>query len=168
MLKNILIVVGFVLLQEFVFNNVQIATLMTPYVYILPILVLPFSYSPVAIVVISFLLGLSVDYFSTSQLGLHASACLAMGYARKFVYKFVSTKSDSDETLSPTIYKLAWRPYVVYTSVLILIHHTILFFLESLKLENLQLTVFRILLSAAISMLFIVTLQLAFFRRENP
>ncbi len=165
--KYIGIFVVMILLQEFVFNNIQIGTLLTPYIYILFILILPFSYPPYMVLISAFLLGLSVDCFSTGMVGIHASACLTMGYARKFVFKAVRPNEDDDGKLAPTFYSMGWRPFLVYTVSLVLLHHTVLFFLEAMKFENFLHTVLRILFSVILSTLLIVLFEFAFFRRPH-
>lgn len=167
LIKYILVFVGLVLLQEFVFDNIQVGTLLTPYVYILFILILPFSYAPSVIVIISFLLGLFVDFFTTDVLGLHAFACTTMGYLRRFVFKAVRPKDDTGQQITTTtIYTMGWRSFLLYVAILVLVHHFILFTLETFKFYNPLHSLIHILLSSIVSIMFIILIELAFFR--NP
>lgn len=167
LVKYILLFIVLLLLQEFVFNNIQVGTLLTPYIYILFILILPFSYAPSLVVVISFLLGLSVDFLTTDTLGLHAFACTIMGYLRRFVFKMVRPKDDSDQkATATTIYTMGWRPFLLYVSILVLVHHSALFILETFKFHNPLYSLLHIALSALVSITFIILIELAFFK--NP
>lgn len=167
LIKYILLFVALILLQEFVFDNIQVGTLLTPYVYVLFILVLPFSYAPSAVVAISFLLGLSVDFFTTDMLGFHAFACTIAGYLRRFVFKVIRPKDDTEQKVATTtIYTMGWRPFILYTTILVLAHHSVLFLLETFKFYNPLYSLLHILLSALVSITFIVLIELAFFR--NP
>ena len=167
LIKYILLFIALILLQEFVFDNIQVDTLLTPYIYILFILILPFSYAPSVVVIISFLLGLSVDFFTTDMLGLHAFACTITGYARRFVFKAIKPKDDTEQQITTTtIYTMGWRPFLLYSAILVLVHHSALFLVETFKFHNPLYTVLHILLSSLVSITFIILIELAFFR--NP
>ncbi|MDR0660133.1 MAG: rod shape-determining protein MreD [Prevotellaceae bacterium] len=166
-IKYILLFILLILLQEFVFDNIQVGTLLTPYVYILFILILPFSYAPSVVVILSFLLGLSVDFFTTDILGLHAFACTVIGYFRGFVFKALKPKDDTEQKIATTtIYTMGWRPFLLYVTILVLMHHSCLFILETFKLYNPLYLLIHILLNSLVSITFIILIELAFFR--NP
>ncbi len=167
LIKYTLLFIVLILLQEFVFDNIQVGTLLTPYVYILFILILPFSYAPSGVLLISFLLGLSVDFFTTDVLGFHAFACTLIGYLRRFVFKVLKPKDDTDQQITTTtIYTMGWRPFLLYAAILVLIHHSALFMLETFKFYNILYLLLHILLSSLVSIIFIILIELAFFR--NP
>ena len=167
LIKYILLFVVLVLLQEFVFDNIQVGTLLTPYIYVLFILILPFSYAPSVVVILSFLLGFSIDFFTTDMLGLHAFACTITGYLRRFVFKMARPKDDIEQKITDTtIYTMGWRPYVLYASILVLVHHSTLFILETFKFHNPLYSFLHIVLSAFVSIIFIILIELAFFK--NP
>ena len=75
--QYLLLFVGCVLAQVFIFDNIQLWGFIVPYVYLLYILVLPNNISRPFLYVLGFLLGLSVDLFS-STLCLHAAATTFM------------------------------------------------------------------------------------------
>lgn len=165
LIKYTLLFIVLILLQEFVFDNIQVGTLLTPYVYILFILILPFSYAPSGVVIISFLLGLSVDFFTTDVLGFHAIACTLIGYLRKFVFKILKPKDDTDQQIATTtIYTMGWRSFLLYSVTLVLIHHSVLFMLETFKFYSFLYLLLHILLSSLVSAIFILLIELAFFR----
>ena len=167
LIKYILLFVVLVVLQEFVFDNIQIGTLLTPYVYVLFILVLPISYPPSLVLLASFLLGLSVDFITTDMLGIHALACTFMGYFRRFVFKAVHPKEDNEQKeVSITIYNMGWRQFLLYTLILLFVHHSVYFIVESFKLLSPLYVLLHIVLSTLMSFVVILLIQLAFFR--NP
>ncbi|MDO8928192.1 MAG: rod shape-determining protein MreD, partial [Bacteroidota bacterium] len=57
--KYTIIFVGLVLLQVLILNNIQFSGFINPYVYILFIMLLPFTIPGYAILGLSFLLGVS-------------------------------------------------------------------------------------------------------------
>lgn len=167
LIKYTLLFIVLILLQEFVFDNIQVGTLLTPYVYILFILILPFSYAPSGVVIISFLLGLSVDFFTTDTLGFHTFACTLIGYLRRFVFKILKPKDDTEQQIATTtIYTMGWRSFLLYATILVFVHHAALFMLETFKFYNILYLLLHILLSSLVSIVFIMLIELAFFR--NP
>ncbi len=73
--------VVFVLLQVLVMNNIHLFRIATPFIYIYVILKLPVDLNRLGVIVISFLLGLTVDVFSNT-FGIHAAACSFIGFVR--------------------------------------------------------------------------------------
>ena len=75
LVKNIARFAFFILVQVYVLNKIpHLHRFITPYIYYLFILWLPFSVSRQWLLVIGFLTGLSLDYFTMTP-GLHAAAC---------------------------------------------------------------------------------------------
>ena len=85
LLKNIIRFVLFILVQAFVLNKVPaIHQFVKPWLYFLFILWLPFSISRLGLLLIAFLFGLTMDYFSNTP-GLHAAPCVLIAYVRPFI-----------------------------------------------------------------------------------
>ena len=67
----------------------------TPYLYYLFILWLPFATPRFWLLVIGFITGLSLDYFTQTP-GLHAAACLLIAYIRPFVVNLLLPKDSTE------------------------------------------------------------------------
>ncbi len=153
-----------VLLQEFVFNNIQLNGFLNPYVYVLFILVLPFQTPRWILLVSGFMLGLSVDIFSDT-LGFHAFATTLMAFARPYVLNIISGREEFDKGNIPSMagYGSGW--FIKYASALILIHHFSLFYLEAFSFHGFFFTFIRVVLSSAFTLVFIVLAQMLFYKR---
>jgi rod shape-determining protein MreD len=160
-IKYAIIFISLVLVQEFVFNNIELNTYMNPYVYVLFILILPFSINRSVLLLLSFLLGISVDLLS-GTLGMHAAACVAIGFLRPFVLSIFISREDFEQQVAPTsaAYGLTW--FIRYAAVLVLIHHFILFSLEAFTFSGYFATIIRILLSSLLTVFFVVLSEYAF------
>ena len=123
------IIIILILLQILLFNNIQFSGYVNPYVYIMIILLLPAATPPWLLLIVAFLTGLIIDLFSGSP-GMHTSATLLAGFSRPYVLRFISPRDgyESDSDLSMKAYGLRW--FFIYTSAIVLIHHTALFYLE--------------------------------------
>ena len=85
LLINIFRFAFFILLQEFVLNKIPaLHQFIVPYLYFIFILWLPFKMGRWGVLVLSFLFGLTMDFF-TGTMGLHAAACTLIGYIRPFL-----------------------------------------------------------------------------------
>ncbi|MBQ9469424.1 MAG: hypothetical protein IJU72_00555 [Bacteroidales bacterium] len=135
--------------QLLVLNNINFNGYASPYIYPMLLLVLPFGVRRWQQLLLGFACGLLMDVFMHS-LGLHATAMLVMSFVRLFV-----GPSDSTRLEAPGLDGgLLW--YARYVLVLVLIHHTVLILLASFTLHHLWLTLLRIALSTACSVLFIL------------
>jgi rod shape-determining protein MreD len=153
-----LIIVLLILLQILVLNNIQFSGFVNPYVYIMIILLLPSVTQAWLILIISFLTGLTIDLFTGSP-GMHASATLLAGFSRPFVLRLIAPRDgyESGSDLSMSAYGFRW--FFIYTTTIVLIHHTTLFFLEVFRFTDFFRTIFRILLSSLFTIGFILLIE---------
>jgi hypothetical protein len=162
--KYLLWFVCLVLLQEFLFNNIQFIHFLSPYVYIFLILILPLNMHSSLIMLISFGLGLSVDIISAGILGAHAATCTATALFRNFIVKITIPRAEYESMSTSTALQIKLKPFVLYAFSLVFLHHFILFLLEILSLDNFIFTFLRILVSSIISTVFIILIKILFNR----
>ncbi len=163
-LKNTLRFVVLVFIQVTILNNIQISGFINPYVYVLFILLLPFETSNWALLLLSFFLGLSVDIFS-STLGMHASASVFMAYLRPYILNFLSVRDGYEQGTRPGVFHYGFAWFFKYCLVLVLAHHTFLFFIEVFSFSNLSETIIRIIFSAFFTLTLLMTSQFLMFKK---
>jgi rod shape-determining protein MreD len=153
-----LISILLILFQLLVLNNIQFSGYVNPYAYVMIILILPSLTPGWLLLIISFLTGLIIDLFSGSP-GMHASATVLAGFSRPYVLQLIAPRDgyESGSELTISVYGLRW--FVVYAGIIVLIHHTSLFFLEVFRLEGFFRTILRILLSSSFTLGFILLLE---------
>ncbi len=145
-----------ILLQVFVCNKMGIPSgeNYIPYIYVLFILLFPVNFNKSLFLFTSFLLGLSMDAFSSSG-GVHAIACTTIAFIRPVILKFAFGTSYEFHTIKFSHTELGAR--VSYFSILILIHHVILFLLETFNfsfiLYSLKHTLFSSIYTLVLSLL---------------
>ncbi|MES2628410.1 MAG: rod shape-determining protein MreD [Bacteroidota bacterium] len=151
-IRIVLRFVFLVLLQVVVMNNINLASgLLVPFIYPLFILMLPLRTPGWLVLVLSLVLGLSIDSFDNTM-GLHASACVAMGYFRGVILKMISPREGYDFTQKPTIQSMGTNWFMSYAVTLVLIHHVWIFNLENFQFDFFFRTQIRVLLSAAMTL----------------
>ena len=168
LVKNIARFILFILVQVYVLHEVPpLHKFITPYLYYLFILWLPFSIGRGSLMLVAFLFGLTLDYFVATP-GLHAAACVLIAYVRPFLINLLIRQEGSEMTYaSPSPTSMGWAPYLVYVLVLTFLHHFYLMFLEYMQVGNFLLFVGKVFASSGISLLLIFITELLFFRKER-
>lgn len=165
-IRNIIRLAIFILVQVYVLNKIpHLHKLITPYIYYLFILWLPFSVSRMGLLVIGFFTGLILDYFMMTP-GLHAAPCVLIAYVRPFVINVLTPKETAEFNYrEPSPKAMQWTPYMVYVLILTLFHHTYMVFLEWLDFGSFLDFIIKIFTTTGISMLLIFTVELLFPRK---
>jgi rod shape-determining protein MreD len=164
LLKYALVFVVSVLLQVLIFNNVLIARMISPFFYILFIILLPFDTPRALLLFLSFSLGMTIDIFTNTP-GVHASACLLIGFIRPGILQLISSRETLESVTAPRVENMGFQWFVGYTTFLVIIHHLFLFFLEAFTFQGFPFTLLRILLSSVLSVILIVLSQFIIFRK---
>jgi rod shape-determining protein MreD len=168
LLKNIIRFILFILVQVFIlFKMPPLHRFVTPYLYYLYILWLPFSLSRMALTFIGFFFGLCLDYFTKTP-GLHAAACTLIAYVRPFVIGLLISQEGADKNyIAPSFVSMGWAPYATYVIVLTLLHHTYLVLLEWMNFGSFVYFVGKVIASSAVSLLLILLTEMLFFRKQK-
>lgn len=168
LLKNIIRFVLFILVQVFIlFKIPPLHRFITPYLYYLFILWLPFNMSRFWLMAVSFVYGLCLDYFTHTP-GLHAAACTLIAFIRPFVINVLISQEGADKNYSsPSITSMGWAPYGTYVLVLTLFHHTYLVLLEWMSFGSFLYFFGKVIATSAISLLLILLTELLFYRKEK-
>ncbi|HEX2976847.1 MAG TPA: rod shape-determining protein MreD [Bacteroidales bacterium] len=157
-LKYGLLFILLLLLQVLLFNNIQFSGYINPYVYIMFILLLPVEMPAWLLLLVSFGTGAVVDVFSGSP-GMHSSATVLAGFVRPFVLRVISVRDDYEPGAGPSMHTYGLRWFLIYTSVIVIIHHTALFYLEVFRFTDFFRTLVRVILSSIFTIFFILLLE---------
>jgi len=154
--------VTLVLLQVLLFNQIHLGGFLNPYIYVLFIILLPMSMPQYQVLLLSFLLGITIDWFSNTM-GLHASATLLLGFLRLPVMKMI-TLSESEQSDYPGLKQTGIRWFLFYVSILVVIHHFFLFYTEVFTFDNFFRTLLRSAASSVFTIVIILLSQFLVFR----
>jgi len=159
-LRFSLIFVLLILLQVLLFNNIEFSGYINPYVYIMFILLLPFEIPAWLLLVISFFTGLIIDFFCGSP-GMHTSASVLAGFVRPYILRLISPRDGYEPGSDPSMLIYGFRWFLIYTVLIVVIHHFVLFYLEVFRFADFFRTLLRVLLSSFFSVSFILLLEYA-------
>lgn len=168
LLRNIIRLILFILLQVFVLNEVPpLHQYIMPYIYFLFILWLPFNISRGGLLLVSFITGIFLDFFTKTP-GLHAAACVLIGYIRPFLINLLMPQQGVEFNYrEPSVSSLGFSQYATYVSLLTLFHHTWLFLIQSFQFGNLLYIILKIIGSTVVSLLLITIIEIIFIRKQK-
>lgn len=158
LLRHLLRFILLTTIQVLLLNNVQLGTFINPFLYVLFLLTLPVNIPKTGLLPIAMLCGLTIDMFQNTP-GMHASACLLMAFIRPGWLKIIAPRDGYETDAEPGIRKFGFAWYITYAAVLVLAHHTLLFFIEVFRFSEFTDTLLRIVLSSLLTLLLIIIAQ---------
>jgi len=151
---NIVRFIGLVLFQVIVFNHINVAGFINPMVYISWIFLFPIRKDLTLFLVCSFLLGLSVDFFSDSG-GINAAATLFIAFIRLPVLKAILKKSDFDYLLF-NLRAISFLKAFYFISVLTVLHHFIVISLAYFSFQEFLVIITNTFYTSVVTIIIII------------
>lgn len=154
-----------VLLQVLLLNNINLTDYgITPYFYIILILLLPFETPGWALLLFAFFIGLSIDMFRDTG-GIHAAASVFMAFIRPLVLRILSKRDGYAPETRPVILHYGFSWFLKYAGILILIHHFVYYIMLEFTFDGFLTTFFKILITSALTLTLILISQYLIFRK---
>jgi rod shape-determining protein MreD len=168
LLKNIIRAILFLLLQVYVLDTVRLHQMVTPQIYFLFIVWLPFKMPRAWLMITAFCYGFLYDGFVQSP-GFHAAACVLIAYIRPHLVNLFIPQEGADSNFeAPSIKSMGGiLPYGIFLMTMCTLHNAWLFLLEAWQFENFWYFIGKTLLTTVISMLLILILELIFVRNQK-
>ncbi len=162
-LSNITRFIALIFIQVGILNHINFLGYLNPYIYIIFILLAPITINRSLFLVLSFILGLSIDIFGDSG-GVHAAACIVIAFFRPVALGTVFGLSYEFQTVK--LSTVGFGELLGYVTLMILTHHIVLFSLEIFNFSHILLIIKKTLFSSLFSIL-ITMLILVLFRKNN-
>ncbi len=168
LIKNIIRFILFIVFQVFILNQIPpLHQFIVPYLYFLYIIWLPFNLGRFPLLLIAFLFGLTLDYF-TGTMGLHAGASVLIAYVKPFLLNLLIPQETTEQSyVEPSISSMGWAPYSLYITLLTFIHHFYLVLLEWLQFGDFIYFLGKVSATTAISLLLIFVTEMLFSRNAK-
>lgn len=166
--KNIIRFALFILVQVYVLDRIHLHQMLTPYLYFLFIIWLPFRMGRTQQMLIAFVLGFTMDSFRHHP-GFHTAACVMIAYIRPFFINLLIPQEGADNNYQEPSFKSMGGivPYMIFIAVLTFIHHGWLFLLEAWQFGNIWYFLVKTVLSTLLSLLLIIITELLFTRQQK-
>jgi hypothetical protein len=156
------------LLLQYLLSGLEpLGRFITPYIYFIYILWLPFNISRFWIMLTACIYGLSCDFLLLTP-GLHAAACVLIAYFRSFLINILIPGDITEVSYTePSVRSMGPAPYSVYVLVLTLLHHGYLVFLQWLDVGSLGYFLVKVFMTTAVSLLLVAVAELVITRKQK-
>lgn len=161
---NIIRFLGLLAVQLLVFNNINLFGYINPYPYVLFLLAYPFTANRSLFIFIAFITGITMDMFGDSG-GIHAAACLFLAYLRPYALQFAFGVSYEYNALK--LSKVSFYERFIFISVLVLLHHIVLFSLEVFNIQNILYTLNKTLATSIFTIILCIVFNILFSGRNE-
>ncbi|WP_166922872.1 rod shape-determining protein MreD [Flavobacterium poyangense] len=161
LLLNIFRFIILLAIQVVIFNNMNFLGYISPFPYILFIILYPVNSNKSGLIISSFLLGLIMDMFCNSG-GIHATASVILAYYRPYIFKFSFGLSYEYQTIKLNESLTPERFSFILLSVIL--HHIILFTLEAFQFKF----IWDILLRTLFSSIFTIIISVIIIYLIKP
>lgn len=165
-IKNILRFIVLVLVQTLIIRNMELGRFIVPFIYIMFIIMLPFEIPNWLLLLLSFFTGIVIDMFYNT-LGMHATACVFIGFCRPGILKLFSPRDGYEFGVQPTIQYLGVPWFLSYAAIITVLHHFVLFYTEVFRMSEFFVTFLRVIGSSFVTLLLIVISQFLFYRTKE-
>ena len=125
--------IALVILQVLILNHINFLGYINPYIYILFIALYPVRNNRVTLILLSFLLGITIDMFLYTG-GIHAGASVFIAYMRPVILK--NSLGTVYEHQSVKFNTVDFGSKLTYFSLLTVLHHFVLFSLEIFSISG--------------------------------
>jgi hypothetical protein len=107
-------------------------------------------------------MGMVIDFYSGSP-GMHSSASVLAGFVRPYVLRFISPRDGYEPGAMPSMIIYGFRWFMLYTLIIVLVHHTALFYIEVFRFTDFFRTLLRVMLSSLFTIVFVLIIE--FYRK---
>ena len=166
--KNIIRFSLFILVQVFVLDKIHLYQMVTPYLYFLFLIWLPFRMGRTQQMIFAFALGFVMDSFRHHP-GFHTAACVLIAYIRPFLVNLLIPQEGADSNYEEPSFKSLGGilPYMIFIGVLTFLHHGWLFLLEAWQFGNIWYFLVKTVLSTLVSLFLIIIAEMLFTRQQK-
>lgn len=165
-LSNIILFFSFLITQVLLSNFINFGPLVYIAVYPLFILTLPTNTSTISMMLWSFAMGLGVDYFTDSIIGLNAAAAVFLAFVQPLLFKAVCRKGELENQIRPGLTELGLPRFLAFIVIGLTLHHVAIILLENFGITFYFHSFIRILLSLFINTILILLIEFGIFYKN--
>ncbi len=154
-----------VVVQVLVLNSICLWGYVTPLLYLMFVLTLPFQMPSWLVVSSGFLMGMCVDLFS-GVMGVHAASLTFVAFIRPLVMQLIP-HAAIEEHQRPILYDMHFPWFAGYTLVMALVHQFLVFFFDALSLACFGHLLVMTLLNALFTTFLILLVQCLFYNSSK-
>jgi len=154
------------LIQVLVFRTTSLWDVAACFIYVGFLIQLPFYIPRIFLLLITFGYTFAIDIFFNTP-GVHTSAALFIMYIRPSVIKLLSPQGGYENLESVNVYNMGIQWHAAYAFIMIFIHTSIVFFIESLGSVGFGLTLMKIFSTSILTLISVLLYQFLFLYKHN-
>ena len=163
--KHILIIFALIVFQIAIGQNLVLFGLAFSFVYLLGLILLPVDTGSTLAMVVGFFAGAIIDLFYNTG-GMHIAATVLVMFFRNRWLNLLTPQGGFDSNAVPSNKIGGWTWFIGYAYPLILIHHIVLFFIQSYGFDAFWYTLNKAFMSSLFTFL-LSCIFLILFSRTN-
>jgi len=156
--------IALVFIQVLILNHINFLGYINPYIYILFIALFPVKNNRVVLIMLSFILGITIDLFSDTG-GIHAGASVFISYIRPVILKSSFGMLYEHQSVKFNTVDLGSK--LTYFTLITVIHHFVLFSLEIFSISKIILIFQKTLFSSIFTILLCILITIIFSRKTR-
>ena len=161
-IRQIIRYIVVMILQVFLFNQLQLFGVCHPYIYVLCLLMLPITLPHSVDMLIGAGVGLVMDVFCNS-LGIHMAGCILLMFIRPYLIgTLVNDKDRLNEQIS--IRTLGMEAMIKYVILLVCLHHLVIFTIAAWSWEHWGFVLLETVVSSFLTILVIIGYNMLKYR----
>ena len=166
-LEILLIIALFILLQALLSNFVNFGPLVSIAVYPLLILTFPSKTPLYQRLILSFVLGLGVDFAGGYTMGINAAAAVILSFTQPLLIKLVVPHAELDKSSRAGLFELGIVRFAYYVVAGLMVHQASIEFLENLASIFTFQSLLRFFLSIFVNSLIILLTEFGIFYKNR-
>jgi len=141
--------------QVVILNNIFLFDLATPYLYILPILLLPLNINRQLLLLVAFITGFIIDLFEGTG-GIFAAATLIIAYLRPLFLRI--SFGLAYEQMTIRFHQESFLQKLAYASLMVFTHHMFLYSLDAFSLNDIIMILEKTIYSTILNIILLMTI----------
>lgn len=157
-IKYIIFAIVIILIQVLVCQHIILGSGSDPYldviIYPLLLIILPVNTPAALVVIISFLSGMSIDFFYDSP-GVHTSALVMTGFLRRYILNVLEPRIGYNVGDTPLAVSRSDYWYYIFAGTMLIIHLFVYYLIAYFSLEYIVDIFIKTILTFLVSMLLV-------------
>jgi len=159
--------IGLVLLQVLLLDKMTLMGFATPLAYVYLLLIWSKGGSRIALLVMGFVLGLTIDVFENMP-GVNASACVLLAMLHPLLLNLFAPRDMQEEAaIKPSVKTMGWAGFMKFAVFGVLIHHTVVMVLVFFSMSDLVGLLARIFGCSLMTLFFVIVFELLKSSKET-
>jgi len=136
----------------------------TPYLYIILILLIPFETPGWLLLLLAFFIGLSIDIAQDTG-GAHAASSVFAAFLRPFILKVIAPRDGYEAGTSPTLLSMGASWFMMYSIIIIIIHQLVYTYIEAFTFVGFFYNLLNVILVSVFTFIIVFLSQFLIFRK---